>query len=179
MKKNPHIQEDDLRNLHQDAVQWAMYCTGYDRELAREVVQQTYLKVVDGSARYSKKSALKTWLFGVIRLTSLECRRKQQLHAVRTRELDELESQEAPAGVEAHYGEYSGAYLEQALAALSRGQREIIYLAFYREHTLTEIAEITGAGIGSVRTQYHRAKLKLARELQAGECYEEDPASCS
>lgn len=178
MQNNPFIQENDLRELHQDAVQWARYCVGYDRELALEVVQQAYLKIVEGSARFAQKSTLKTWLFGVIRLTALECRRKQQVHLVNRSELNGQEGLLAPDNEPAgHDEDVSRAQLEQALGALSRSQREIIYLAFYREHSLSEIAEITGVSIGSVRTQYHRAKTRLGNLLSTGEQYEEDAAN--
>ena len=170
MQNNPHIQEQDLRELHQDAVQWAMYCVGYEADLGREVVQQAYLKVVEGSARFEGRSTLKTWLFGVIRLTALECRRKHRLHAVAAADYMEPDMLVAPADTREEFSEqYSAAAVAQALAALSRMQREIMYLAFYRELTLSEIADILGVSIGTIRTQYHRAKQKMSRLLLAGE----------
>jgi RNA polymerase sigma-70 factor (ECF subfamily) len=170
MQNNPYIQELDLRELHQDAVQWAMYCTGYDTELGREVVQQAYLKIVEGSARFERTSTLKTWLFGVIRLTALECRRKQNLHRVADAAFGEPDMQPGPDRSNGDYAEaFTSRAISDALETLSRMQREIIYLAFYRELTLSEIADIHGVSIGTVRTQYHRAKQKLGNLLTAGE----------
>ena len=170
MQNNPYIQEQDLRELHRDAVQWAMYCTGYDTELGPEVVQQAYLKIVEGSARFDRKSALKTWLFGVIRLTALECRRKQNIHKVANAAFGEPDLQPGPERDDGEYvANFGSDAISEALDALSRMQREVIYLAFYRELTLSEIADILGVSVGTVRTQYHRAKQKLGNLLTAGE----------
>ena len=166
--RNTNISEDDLRAHHQDLSQWALYCADFDHDLAREAVQQSYLKIVEGSARFGGNSTLKTWLFGVVRLTTQELKRKQYRdqarHAPEPEDLPVAEMAGEP--LHAHPDKLA---LEKALGQLSLMQREIAYLVFYRDLPLSEIAEILGVSIGTVSKQYHRAKHRLAGLLGLGE----------
>ena len=68
-------------------------------DAAEEVLQDVYWKVLEGRARYDGRSTLKTWLFGVVRLTARELRRGQDRYiAGGTHETDELpdETEELP-----------------------------------------------------------------------------------
>ena len=65
-----------LEEHHRDAFGWALSCCDWDRTLAEDVLQSSYLKVLDGRARFAGRSSFKTWLFAVIRRTSAEHRRR-------------------------------------------------------------------------------------------------------
>jgi RNA polymerase sigma-70 factor, ECF subfamily len=57
---------DDLVNKHHSAlIRMAM---GYvaDREVAEEVVQDTWMAVIGGLHRFEGRSALRTWIFGIM-----------------------------------------------------------------------------------------------------------------
>jgi RNA polymerase sigma-70 factor (ECF subfamily) len=60
--------EKALESLHPQSFAWALRCCQGDREIAADVLQNTYLKVLESKARYAERSGLKTWLFSVIRL---------------------------------------------------------------------------------------------------------------
>ena len=92
LPNNKNLSELHLKCLHTDLFQWVQFCTNYDVELSKEVTQQTYLKIIEGIARYEKLSSLKTWLFGVARITSLELLRDRKVHAIE--ELDRESEQE-------------------------------------------------------------------------------------
>ncbi len=161
LANNKNLSEFDLQCLHTDLIQWIQFCTNHDGELSAEIIQQTYLKIVEGRAKYEKKSALRTWLFGVARFTSLEVLRERKTHSG-----EELETEIVPASDEesdlvVSIDHYSKLAIEAAIEELSLTQREVIYLHFYKDFTLSEIAEVLGLTIGTVRTQYHRAKIKL------------------
>src|SRR5262245_31866837 len=67
--------ERELAVLHPSCFGWALACCARDRSEASDVLQDVYFKVLSGRARWDGRAALKTWLFGVIRLTALEQRR--------------------------------------------------------------------------------------------------------
>ncbi|MCW5832082.1 MAG: hypothetical protein KIS78_06475 [Labilithrix sp.] len=67
--------ERELAALHPASFGWALACCRRDHGLAEEVLQDAYFKVLDGRARFDRRSSLKTWLFGVIRMTAREHRR--------------------------------------------------------------------------------------------------------
>src|SRR5882672_9629818 len=75
--------EAALAEIHAESFGWALACCHRDRSLAEEVLQVTYVKVLDGTARFDGRSSLKTFLFGVIRRTALEQRRARWLSAHR------------------------------------------------------------------------------------------------
>ena len=72
---DPQTLERELATLHAASYGWALACCARDPDEAADVLQQAYVKVVSGSARFDGRSALKTWFFGVIRLTAHEHRR--------------------------------------------------------------------------------------------------------
>src|SRR3954471_23558386 len=71
-----------LAELHPASAGWALSCCRWDREEAEEVLQVTYLKILDGRARFGGRSSFRTWLFGVIRRTAAEHRRGRWLRSV-------------------------------------------------------------------------------------------------
>ena len=67
--------EESLRDLHEASWGWALSCCHRQPQEADEVLQKTYLKVLEGKARFEGRSSFRTWLFGVIRRTAQEHRR--------------------------------------------------------------------------------------------------------
>ena len=143
-----------LRPLHTDALNWALVCCNYDRELAEDVLQTVYLKVLEDKAHFAERSTLRTWLLGVVRNTVKEASRKNRplLMPLSEEVLNRLDGTENDD-------------LSCAMLDLSEMQRQVIFLVFHRGFTLEEVGSILGIQIGSVRTHYHRAKQKLKSRL--------------
>lgn len=160
---SPEQIQVELERLHPAGFTWALCCAGRNREEAEDVLQASYLKILDGSASFRGQSAFKTFLFGVIRRTAAEHRRRaavRSLFAVRWRRL-EPEAAPAPAAEE-------GATFLSALARLSRRQREVLELVFYQDLSIEEAAETLAISIGSARTHYARGKKRLVQWLMPG-----------
>jgi len=157
-----------LEQLHEASFGWALSCCGGNPDEAAEVLQNAYLKVLDGRARFGGRSSFKTWLFSVIRLTAADQRRK---HALRWNGLVRLYQRSTgdpdSNGPErdVHRGELRDRF-RSLLQRLPNRQREVIHLVFYHDHTLRQAAEIMGVSLGSARTHYHRGKQRLRQWLQ-------------
>ena len=180
LENPPKIKEKDLRLLHPDLLQWAVFCADFDHELAKDILQLAYLKVLDGRAVFNQQSALKTWLFSVIRLTAMESMRKKPvvLEHWDNEALDNICDVENVNINEFSHETYTRQSIATALRDLSFSQREIIYLAFYKDLSLAEIAQITNVSIGSIRTLYHRAKVRLKVLLTEAESSTETKGVC-
>ena len=157
----------ELAARHLDAFAWALNCCRRNRFDAEEVLQTTYLKVLEGRARFDGRSTFTTWLFGVIRLTAANQRRKHWLRDLVSVRLAVEESFREPApdtfaGVECAQRR---AALERALASLSRRQREVLLLVFYHEMTVEDAARVMSIGAGSARQHYARGKDRLREVL--------------
>src|SRR4029077_5768656 len=68
-----------LEQLHAAAFGWALSCCGWDRTAAEDVLQASYLKLLDGRARFDGGSGFRTVVLGVIARTAREARRRSAL----------------------------------------------------------------------------------------------------
>lgn len=159
---------DVLESHHSDSWGWALACSNWQRSLAEDVLQEAYLRVLDGRARFSGKSTRQTWFFGVIKRVSAELRRSQARQGL----LDFKTALAANDGVEDDPSfhradrDQSNRQLQEALQAMPPRQREVLHLVFYAELTLEQTAHTLGMSVGSVRTHYHRGKTRLAELLE-------------
>ena len=162
--------EVKLEALHPCSFAWAMGCCGRDREDAEEVLQDVYLKIFEGKARFEGRSTLKTWLFAVIRKTAAAHRRTRWLWERRFVAGDALHVEDGRESSEHQViRSETAAALVRAIANLARKQREVIELVFYHDMTVEEAAEVAGTSIGTARVHYHRAKRRLFEMLHREE----------
>jgi RNA polymerase sigma-70 factor (ECF subfamily) len=159
--------EGELAELHLASFGWALGCCRGDRGEAEDVLQAAYLKVLEGRARFDGRSTFKTWLFAIIRRTAAEKRRRSW---TRVLALDRWRTgRPAPAPMpdpeRLACGGEAARRLREALRALPRRQSELLHLVFYQDLSLEEAAQAAGISVGSARTHYHRAKVRLRRLL--------------
>ncbi len=165
--------DEELRSqlaaCHVAGFAWALGCCDRDRGEADDVLQESYLKVLDGRARWDGRSSFRTWLFAVIRLTAADHRRRAVLRRLRLLPSAQgADVASAAAGPdEAVEAVEQRARLAAALGGLARRQREVLLLVFYHELTVEEAAQVMGIGVGSARTHYARGKARLKELLEA------------
>jgi RNA polymerase sigma-70 factor (ECF subfamily) len=152
----------EIERLHESAFGWARACCGGRSDEAEDVLQTTYLKILDGRAVFEGRSAFRTWLFGVVRRTAAEHRRRRFARTLGLDPRTEPEEGSAPTTPDAHVdaAERAGA-LRRAVGQLSRRQREVLHLVFYEDLTVEQAAEVVGVSVGSARAHYHRGKERL------------------
>lgn len=155
--------KDALVDLHQDAYAWAICCCGQDRQEALDVLQQAYTKVLSGDAVWQGRSSLKTWFFGVIRLTASTQLRTQKRRLVLLKRWFERQAESQPhqSAEEVHLTSERARHIKQMIESLSGKQREVLELIFFHDLTLEETAAVLQMQIGTVRTHYARGKKRL------------------
>lgn len=159
--------ERELGQLHSESWGWTLACCGRDRELAEEVLQSAYLRIISGRAKFNGDSSLKTWVFGVIRWTARgEIRRRWFWNKRRAESGRAINVPDPARGADVAIEESDRrARLIRGLNALSRRQREVLQLVFYHDMTIEEAAGVMNVSLGSARTHYERGKKALARKL--------------
>jgi len=165
--------EAGIEEHHAASLGWALSCCGWDRGEAEDVLQSSYLKVLDGRARFGGRSSFRTWLFGVIRRTAAEHRRRAALRWLwlpLTGADGAALHDPAPDAARVLERSEESTRLVDALRVLPRRQREVLHLVFYEELTIRETAAVLGVTVGSARQHYERGKRRL-RELL-------DPEAC-
>ena len=139
-----------------------------DPELAREVLQDTFLRAWDGRETYDPgRGRVAWWLMGIARHRSIDLLRSRS-HQARLRE-----RQRPTAGAWAGEPHHPPAQDEvglrhavlDALKGLSAGQRQAIELAYYGGLTQAEIAEELKEPIGTVKSRTREALERLRQAL--------------
>ena len=145
---------------------YAFGITG-DIERAREVVQDTFLKLCSESP--SKLDGyVAPWLFKVCRNRALDVRKKEaRSFSLEDRRPEEPVSPDPLPSAELEAREGLSRILS-GLKALPPDQQEVIRLKFQNELSYREISEITGLSVSNVGFQLHRG-LRSLREMLAAE----------
>jgi RNA polymerase sigma factor (sigma-70 family) len=150
----------ELEELHTASFRWALSCCRWNSQEAEDVLQNTYLKVLQGKARFDGKSTLKTWLFSVIRRTAAQQQRHTLLRSALLLRFFSEQRRDPPVGD----GRLTP--LKEALASLTARQRQVLELVFYQGMTIEQAAAILDVSLGTARTHYERGKKLLRQKLQ-------------
>jgi RNA polymerase sigma-70 factor (ECF subfamily) len=154
-----------------------------DAALAEDVVQDAFLGVWRNASRYvDGRGSVKTWLLSIVHHRAVDAVRRRRP----TTELPEREDVPPPALQLPDIWHEVAAGLDRteiaaAMATLPDVQREAIELAYWGGLTQPEIAERTGAPLGTVKSRVRLGLLALRRALggEAGMTVEplgEDPS---
>ncbi len=135
-----------------------------DPDLADDVTQQVFLKLVERPGMYTPGTSFGRWLHRVARNTALDELKKG--HRRRDRDqLDENIVSDPPR----HAGRPEAGELdrlvEEAIQRLDGIQREVLVLREYSELSYREIAEITGRSLTTVKQDIYQARQALRSEL--------------
>lgn len=132
---------------------------GAGRGLAEDVVQETWIRAVEGLAGFERRSRLATWLHGIALNVAREALRRE---AGAGRDPVEVVD---PAGPPDPVGRID---LERALGALSEGRRAVLVLHDLQGYTHEEVAGMLGIAEGTSKSQLHDARGALERMLTGG-----------
>lgn len=160
LENNPNVSKAALEALHADIGSWALSRCNFDPHAAEDLVQQAYVEILSGRARFDGHSSLRTFLFAVVQKLALSRFRRV---ATRLRLLRQFGAPIDAATPAAEPGD--ARRLWRAVEALPARQRDIIELVFLRELTIEEAARVMGVTTGTGRTHYERAKQALRRAL--------------
>ncbi len=147
------------------------------REQAEDLFQETFKRVHEKADTF-RGSRIKSWLFAIATNVAIDGMRKskrlqvvslnqkidcdgencQELSAVAVADNSYEPSQKA---ITAERKEQ----VRQALELLPARQRATLVLAYYQQLSYSEVAQVLGCSIGTVKTQMYRALKTLAQRL--------------
>lgn len=151
-----------------------------DPALAEDILQETWLRVVERLERYDRKQTFVVWLFAVARHRAIDALRQQ---ARQRRSLgfpaEPVESEEGsrldpldqlPALVPSPLEQAAAGELEQRVAdafrRLPRHYREVLTLRFHEDLPLEEIAQLLDVPLSTVKTRAQRGLLLLRQRAE-------------
>jgi RNA polymerase sigma factor (sigma-70 family) len=156
--------EEILQRFEIPLLQYATRITG-DRERARDVVQETFIKFQrNGSLDREDKAA--TWLFTVCRNRALNvCRKERRMMYLHEDTLESQEDRQQMPYQRIEEEEASG-FLMRITATLPPRQQEVLRLKFQNDLSYKQIAEITKTTADSVGVLIHTALKTLRHRYQ-------------
>jgi RNA polymerase sigma-70 factor (ECF subfamily) len=137
--------------------------------LAEETLVEVMVAIWKGLNSFKGQSKVSTWIFGIAHHKAVDALRKVTSQQRGSIPLDGIvetaESHHNP--LEDMQQKRMALLTNQALTTLSSDHREILHMAFYEELSYSEIAELLGIPVNTVKTRVYYAKQQLKKNLQA------------
>lgn len=166
----------ELVNRHQSNLRYSLrQLTGWNESLADDLAQDSFIQAFKQLSNFRQQSKFSSWLYRIGYNTFLQHVRKKTL---------DVQSLDDNPLLEAHIEQSSGfdddsqlekSQLEKSelhtkvatlLAAIEPERRSVLHLLLHRQNTQSEIAEIMGIPLGTVKTHINRGRLALQQGLQ-------------
>ena len=163
---------DHLIELYQHRLlRYLLFLTG-KREVAEDLFQETWMRVLLRGGQYNGKARFDTWLFTIARNLVIDLSRKRTMAS-----LDEMSepsdegrafeiAAEGPSPLEQFEGSEDRAEVAAVLLKLEPNYREVLMLRFHEEMSLEEIASVTRAPLSTVKSRLYRGLAALKPEIE-------------
>jgi RNA polymerase sigma-70 factor, ECF subfamily len=141
-----------------------------NRQVAEELVQEVYIKVMKSYDRFEGNSSEKTWLYSIARHISIDYLRKQNRRTKKifgfvdvTEHENQLKHPD-PLPDEILSQNETAKQLYGALNKCKEDQKQVVILRYIQSLSIKETADILGWSESKVKTTQHRA-IKTLRQL--------------
>ncbi len=149
-----------------------------NRELAEDLAQETFIKVLNALDRYNPKYKFSSWIFKIAHNATLDHLRKKQPETLSLEGSPHAETQDqvdatsfaavdnAESPEDYTHSKELGSEIEAAIQRLRPEYRAVIVLWHIEGRPYDEIAEIMDLPLGTVKTYIHRGRNELRGMLQ-------------
>jgi RNA polymerase sigma-70 factor (ECF subfamily) len=159
-----------LIRKYQEPLFWFIWRYAGDEETARDLLQETFVRLYFGIRRFKPHAKFATWLYSIaMNLCRDYARSKQRRQSYVTESLDaadlhhEVADRGAAADVESHE---RLAALEKAIKELPHDLRTALLLFAVEGRSQQECAELLGVSAKAVETRVYRARKRLENTLR-------------
>ncbi len=129
-----------------------------------DIVQETWLRVLERGGSYDGRSRFEPWLFRVARNIALDAMRKRPMLSLDSNEEDRVRSAPAsgePSPYTLAARTQDAERLARSLQTLEPVYREALVLRFQEDLSLQEISVIVGAPVSTVASRIYRGLATL------------------
>jgi RNA polymerase sigma-70 factor (ECF subfamily) len=139
-----------------------------NRVAAEDISQDAFLSIWRSRIRYQpERGSVRTWVLGIVHHRAVDALRRNVVHERRRAEAEGLEErQEAPELTDVEVARREEARnVRSALDALPDDQCQVIELAYFGGFSHSQIAEMLGMPVGTVKGRMRLGLEKLRRQL--------------
>jgi RNA polymerase sigma-70 factor (ECF subfamily) len=173
-RQEPGLLDELIIRYQHRLLRYLMYLTG-NREMADDMFQEVWMRVMTRGGQFNGKARFETWLFTIARNLVIDQRRKRTMSS-----LDELfetgDGEDRPIAYEVPDGEPSPfdhmssvedrRRIAAALLELDTLYREVLVLRFHEDLSLDEIAKVTRAPLSTVKSRLYRGLNAMKPRLE-------------
>jgi RNA polymerase sigma-70 factor (ECF subfamily) len=169
-RRDPDLLDRLIEQYQHRLLRYLMSLSG-NRELAEDLFQETWIRVLERGHQYDGKHEFSTWLYAVARNLTIDYLRKK--HPVSLDGLMENEehaplepADTRPMAWEVLLQHEQAERVSAALVSIPAEYRETVVLRFQEGLALDEIAMVTGAPLGTVKSRLYRGLNMLMSRLK-------------
>lgn len=163
-----------LVDKHRTAIFHIINRIVHNEDIARDLVQETFMKAFQSLATYRSEYRFSTWLYKIAANSSIDHLRKKRIQAL---SLDRpVETEDGTMEIEvADYSFHPERELlrkqqrfsiEEAIDTLPDKYREVIIFRHKDDKSYEEIADLLGIPVGTVKARIFRARELLKKKLK-------------
>ncbi|MGB8477940.1 MAG: RNA polymerase sigma factor [Acidobacteriaceae bacterium] len=144
------------------------------RDPVDDLVQETWLRVLERGRSYDGASRFEPWLFAIARNLAIDHTRKRRVFSLDSEEGDNCERASfSPVSSTASPFEQAARtedarHLAHSLESLHPAYREALVLRFQEDLSLQEISRVVGASVSTVSSRIYRGLAALRQQMDGG-----------
>ena len=152
---------DELYAAHLPFVWRCLRGLGVPRPALDDAVQDVFLVVHRRLDEFAGRSAIRTWLFGIVRRVAFSHRRSASRKRTQAQELAVEPMVPVLSPLEQAQNVEAAAFVQQFVERLPKGQREVFMLVMLEEMSIPEVVEALEIRLNTAYTWLRRARARF------------------
>ncbi len=122
----------------------------HEQHVAEDLLQEVFIAVWQGARGYRGQAQVKTWLYRIAHNRAISWLRRYKVTTILE---DVVETSREVGPEESAIGSWQNDQIRQAVNQLPFKHQEVLELAFVHELSYTEIANVIGCPVGTVKSR--------------------------
>jgi RNA polymerase sigma-70 factor (ECF subfamily) len=170
-QQDPELLDRLIETYQHRLMRYLMFLTS-KREVAEDMFQEVWIRVLRRGSQYNGKARFDTWIFTIARNLVIDLSRKRTMASLdEMREGGEDERpfeiiEDGPSPLDQFQYRENAAELAAVMLTLESRYREVLTLRFHEEMSLEEIAVVTRSPLSTVKSRLYRGLAALKPQLE-------------
>jgi RNA polymerase sigma-70 factor (ECF subfamily) len=169
-RRDPDLLDRLIEQYQHRLLRYLLYLTGR-RELAEDLFQETWIRVLERGHQFNDRFAFSTWLFSVARNLAIDHMRRKQPSSLDGLLNDGEDAFDVPATGQASAFDRTlqreqNEHIEAGMQHLPAEYREALVLRFQEGMSLEEISNVAKVPLGTVKSRIYRGLSLLEPRLK-------------